>query len=66
MVFSQYRETYEVLRDYPKLEGGNIKYYARMAIIETTRSEPIFDIPTRIETIQEPNVTSDPDPPPSD
>ena len=22
MVFSQYRETYEVLRDYPKLEGG--------------------------------------------
>ena len=25
MVFSQYRETYEVLRDYPKLEGGNIK-----------------------------------------
>ena len=27
MVFSQYRETYEVLRDYPKLEGGNIKDY---------------------------------------
>ena len=32
MVFSQYRETYEVLRDYPKLEGGNIKDYAKMAI----------------------------------
>ena len=32
MVFSQYRETYEVLRDYPKLEGGNIKVYAKMAI----------------------------------
>ena len=32
MVFSQYRETYEVLRDYPKLEGGNIKEYAKMAI----------------------------------
>ena len=41
-----------------------------------TRSEPIFNIPTRvettrseptrIETIHEPNVTSDPDPPPSD
>ena len=32
MVFSQYRETYEVLRDYPKLEGENIKYYTKMAI----------------------------------
>ena len=32
MVFSQYRETYEVLRDYPKVEGGNIKDYAKMAI----------------------------------
>ena len=32
MVFSQYRETYEVLRDYSKLEGGNIKEYAKMAI----------------------------------
>ena len=32
MVFSQYRETYEVLRYYPKLEGGNIKEYAKMAI----------------------------------
>ena len=34
--------------------------------IETTRSEPIFDILTRIETIHEPKETSDPDPPPSD
>ena len=32
MVFSQYRETYEVLRDYPKLEHENIKFYAKMAI----------------------------------
>ena len=32
IVFSQYRKTYEVLRDYPKLEGGNIKVYAKMAI----------------------------------
>ena len=32
IVFSQYRETYEVLRDYPKLEGGNTKVYAKMAI----------------------------------
>ena len=32
MVFSQYRQTYEVLRDYPKLEGKNIKDYAKMAI----------------------------------
>ena len=34
--------------------------------IETTQSEPIFDIPTQIEKIHEPKVTSDPDPPPSD
>ena len=34
--------------------------------IETTRSEPIFDIPNQIKTIHKPNVTSDPDPPPSD
>ena len=32
MVFSQYRETYEVLRDYPKLEGKDIKEYSKMAI----------------------------------
>ena len=32
MVFSKYRETYEVLRDDPKLEGENIKVYAKMAI----------------------------------
>ena len=32
MVFSQYRETYEVLRDYPKLGGRNLKDYAKMAI----------------------------------
>ena len=32
MVFSQYIETYEVLSDYPKLEGDKIKDYAKMAI----------------------------------
>ena len=32
IVFKQYRETYEVLRDYPKLEGENIKDHAKMAI----------------------------------
>ena len=31
-MFSQYRETYEVLRDYPKLEQENINDYAKMAI----------------------------------
>ena len=30
--FPQYRETYEVLRDYPKMERGNIRDYAKMAI----------------------------------
>ena len=32
MVFSQYKQTYQVLKDYPKLEGENIKDYAKMAI----------------------------------
>ena len=32
MVFSQYRETYEVLRNYPTLEHENIKDYAKMVI----------------------------------
>ena len=32
MVVSQYRETYEGLRDYPKMEGGNVKDYAKQAI----------------------------------
>ena len=38
MVFSQYRETYEVLRDYPKMEGGNVKDYAKMAIKNLLRA----------------------------
>ena len=29
MVSSQYRETYEGLRYYPKMEGGSIKDYAK-------------------------------------
>ena len=32
MGFPQFRETYEVLRDYPKMEGKNIKVYAKMSI----------------------------------
>ena len=32
MVFSQYRETYEVLRDYPKMRRGDVKDYAKHAI----------------------------------
>ena len=32
MIFSQYRETYEVLRDYPKTEGGNVKDYENFSI----------------------------------
>ena len=32
IIFSQYRENYEVPRDYPKMEGGNVKDYAKQAI----------------------------------
>ena len=32
MIFSRYRETCEVLLDYPKMEGGNVKDYAKHAI----------------------------------
>ena len=32
MVFPQYIETYELLRDYPKFKGENIKGYAKTAI----------------------------------
>ena len=32
MVFPQYIETYEVLRNYPKMEGENVKDYAKIAI----------------------------------
>ena len=32
MIFYQYRETYEVLRDYPKMEGGNVKDYEKKSI----------------------------------
>ena len=38
MIFSQYRETYEVLRDYPKMEGGGVKYYAKQAIRNLLRA----------------------------
>ena len=33
MIFSQYRETCEVLLDYSKIGGENVKDYARQAII---------------------------------
>ena len=32
MIFSQYRETCEVLLDYPKIGGDNVKNYAKQAI----------------------------------
>ena len=33
MIFSQYRENFEVLLDYPKIEGdGDIEDYAKKAI----------------------------------
>ena len=32
MIFSQYRETFEVLIDYPKIRGGGVKDYAKQAI----------------------------------
>ena len=32
MIFSQYRETFEVLKDDPKMGGGNMKDYAKQAI----------------------------------
>ena len=32
MIFSQYRETYEVLKDYPKMWGGYMKDYENQAI----------------------------------
>ena len=33
MIFSQHKETCEVLIDYPKIGGGDIKDYVRKAII---------------------------------
>ena len=33
MIFSQYRETCEVLLDYPKIGGDGVKDYAKQAII---------------------------------
>ena len=32
MIFYQYKETYEVLLDYPKIGGENIKYFVKKAI----------------------------------
>ena len=32
MIFSQYRETFEFLKDYPKIGEGNVKDYAKQAI----------------------------------
>ena len=32
MTFFQYRETCEVLIDYPKIGGDNVQYYAKHAI----------------------------------
>ena len=38
MLFSQYRETCEVLLDYPKIGGYNFKYYAKQAIRNLLRA----------------------------
>ena len=46
MVFSQNRETDEVLRDYRKLEGGNMKDYAKMSIRNLLHSNS--DVHSRI------------------
>ena len=32
MIFSQYRETFEVLLDYPKIGGDDVKDYEKQAI----------------------------------
>ena len=32
MMFPQYKETCEVLQDYPKIGGDNIKYFVKKAI----------------------------------
>ena len=32
MIFYQYKEAYEVLLDYPKIGGENIKYFVKKAI----------------------------------
>ena len=32
MIFSQYKETCEVLLDYPKIGGDDIKYYVKNSI----------------------------------
>ena len=32
MIFSQYKETYEVLLDYPKIGGWNIKEFSKKAV----------------------------------
>ena len=32
MIFSQYKENFEILLDYPEIGGGDIKYYVRKAI----------------------------------
>ena len=32
MIFYQYKETYEVLLDYPKIGGENIKYFVKKVI----------------------------------
>ena len=38
MIFSQYRETCEVILDYPKIGGDNVKYYAKQAIRNLLRA----------------------------
>ena len=39
MTFSQYTETFEVLLDYPKIGGENIKYFSKKAIRNILRAD---------------------------
>ena len=46
MIFSQYRETCEVLLDYPKIGGGDFEDYAKKAIRNLLHDN--IDVHTRI------------------
>ena len=46
MIFSKYKETCEVLLNYPKIGGGNIKEFAKKAIMNILH--PNVDVYSRI------------------
>ena len=45
MIFSHYTETCEVLLDYPRVGGGDIKYFSRKAIRNLLHAH--FDVHSR-------------------